>query len=73
VWNGRELVERLIASVQRQTLPASELIVVDNGSPMAPRCLPASAARADFHGRNAGFAAAVNRGIRESRAEGSPS
>ena len=32
VWNGRPLVERLIASLERQTRPASELIVVDNGS-----------------------------------------
>jgi GT2 family glycosyltransferase len=70
VWNGRELMDRLIASVQRQTRPASELIVVDNGShDGAPDLARQRGARVIAMGRNAGFAAAVNRGIRESRAE----
>jgi GT2 family glycosyltransferase len=70
VWNGRELMERLIVSVQRQTRPASELIVIDNGSTDgAPDLARQRGARVIAMGRNAGFAAAVNRGIRESRAE----
>ena len=32
VWNGRELLERLLASLEAQTEPAAELLVVDNGS-----------------------------------------
>jgi GT2 family glycosyltransferase len=70
VWNGRELVERLIASVDRQTRPASELIVIDNGSTDGvPELARHRGARVISMGRNAGFAAAANRGIRESRAE----
>jgi GT2 family glycosyltransferase len=70
VWNGRDLVERLIASVQLQTRPPSELIVIDNGSTDgAPELASQCGARVIAMGRNAGFAAAANRGIRESRAE----
>jgi GT2 family glycosyltransferase len=70
VWNGRELVERLIASLERQTQPASEFIVIDNGSTDgAPELARQHGARVIEMGCNAGFAAAANRGIRESRAE----
>jgi GT2 family glycosyltransferase len=70
VWNGRDLVGRLIATVQLQTQPASELIVIDNGSTDgAPELARQCGARVIAMGRNAGFAAAANRGIRESRAE----
>jgi GT2 family glycosyltransferase len=70
VWNGRELVERLMASLERQTRPASEILVIDNGSTDgAPELARQLGARVIGMGRNAGFAAAVNRGIRESRAE----
>jgi GT2 family glycosyltransferase len=70
VWNGRELLARLLASLAAQTLPASELLVVDNGShDGAPELARERGARIIPMGRNAGFAAAVNRGIREARGE----
>ncbi len=70
VWNGREHLERLIGSLERQTRPASELIVVDNGSTDgAPQFAQARGARVIPMGTNAGFAPAVNRGIRECRAQ----
>jgi len=70
VWNGRQLLERLLASLEAQTEPAAELLVVDNGSTDgAPELARARGARVIPMGRNAGFAAAVNRGIRESRGE----
>ena len=70
VWNGRELLERLLASLEAQTAPASEVLIVDNGSTDgAPELARNRGARVVAMGRNAGFAAAVNRGILESRAE----
>jgi GT2 family glycosyltransferase len=67
VWNGRELLERLLASLAAQTQPADEVIVVDNGSnDGAPDVARASGAHVISMGRNAGFAAAVNRGVTES-------
>ncbi len=69
VWNGRPLLEKLLASLARQTLRADELVVVDNGSTDgAPEAARAHGARVIGMGHNAGFAAAVNRGIRETRA-----
>jgi GT2 family glycosyltransferase len=70
VWNGRPLVERLIASLERQTQPASEILIIDNGSTDgAPELARQHGARVIKMGCNAGFAMAVNRGIRECRAE----
>jgi GT2 family glycosyltransferase len=70
VWNGRELLVRLLDSVDRQTRPVAELLVVDNGSTDgAPDLARSRGARVIAMGHNAGFAAAVNRGIRESGAE----
>lgn len=70
VWNGRELLERLLGSLEAQTEPAGELLVVDNGSEDgAPELARQRGARVISMGRNAGFAAAVNRGIRESSGE----
>ena len=70
VWNGRELLEKLLVTVARQTVPVAEVIVVDNGSTDgAPESAERWGARVIRMGRNAGFAAAVNRGVAESRAE----
>ncbi len=70
VWNGRDLLERLLATLEAQTRKADELIIVDNGSTDgAPDLARQRGARVISMGRNAGFAAAVNRGIRESRGE----
>ncbi len=68
VWNGRDLLARLLTTLEAQTCPAAELLVVDNGSTDgAPEGARARGARVIPMGRNAGFAAAVNRGIREAR------
>ncbi len=70
VWNGRELLARLLDTLDAQTHPAAELLVVDNGSTDgAPELARSRGARVIPMGRNAGFAPAVNRGIAESRGE----
>jgi len=70
VWNGRELLMRLLDSLDAQTQPIGELLVVDNGSADgAPEAARQRGARVIAMGRNAGFAAAVNRGIEESRGD----
>jgi GT2 family glycosyltransferase len=70
VWNGRALLERLLGTLEAQTLKPSEVLVIDNGSSDgAPELARSRGARVIAMGRNAGFAAAVNRGIRESTGE----
>jgi GT2 family glycosyltransferase len=70
VWNGRDCLARLLASLAAQTTRAAEVLVVDNGShDGAPELACRCGARVIPMGRNAGFAAAVNRGIREARGE----
>jgi len=70
VWNGRDVLARLLATLDAQTQPATELLVVDNGSTDgAPELARKHGARVITMGRNAGFAAAVNRGILESDSE----
>jgi GT2 family glycosyltransferase len=70
VWNGRELLARLLDTLEAQTEPASELLVVDNGSvDGAPELALGRGARVIRMGRNVGFSAAVNRGICESSGE----
>ena len=68
VWNRRELLERLMAALARQTCPPEEIVVVDNGSTDgAPEAAEKIGARTIRMGANAGFARAANRGIAEAR------
>jgi GT2 family glycosyltransferase len=68
VWNGRELLGRLLDSIETQTAPVAEVLVVDNGSSDgAPEAAARRGARVIPMGRNAGFAAAANRGIESAR------
>ena len=70
VWNGRDLLARLLDSLDKQTLRAQEILAVDNGSTDgAPELARARGARVIPMGRNAGFAPAVNRGIKEANHE----
>ena len=70
VWNGRELLARLLDSLDRQTQAVAEILVVDNGSTDdAPEMARSRGAHVIAMGHNAGFAAAVNRGIREAAGE----
>jgi GT2 family glycosyltransferase len=70
VWNGRELLERLFASLRRQTYPITEIVVVDNGSTDgAAEWAEQAGARVFRMGSNLGFARAVNRGIGESQGD----
>ncbi|MEO7145395.1 MAG: glycosyltransferase, partial [Bryobacteraceae bacterium] len=69
-WNRRELLARLLDNLRRQTRPPRETLVVDNGSTDdSADAAAAAGARVIPMGVNAGFARAVNRGIRESRTE----
>ena len=68
VWNGRALVELLIASLKAQTHPIAEILIVDNGSEDgAPEAAERLGARVIPMGTNAGFSRAVNRGIQEAK------
>ena len=70
VWNGQALLARLLDTLDAQTIRADEVIAVDNGSSDgAPELARERGARVIPMGRNAGFAAAVNRGIQEARSE----
>jgi GT2 family glycosyltransferase len=66
LWNGKDLLECLLDSLSRQTLAPAEILVVDNGSTDGgPELACNRGARVISMGHNAGFAAAVNRGIAE--------
>ena len=67
-WNRRELLRRLLESLKRQTQPADEVLVVDNGSEDGSAAMAAGeGARVIQMGWNSGFCRAVNRGIQEAR------
>jgi GT2 family glycosyltransferase len=67
VWNGRDVLSQLLDTLEKQTHPA-ELLIVDNGSEDgAPEMACKRGARVVSMGHNAGFSAAVNRGIHETR------
>jgi len=70
VWNGRVLLERLLASLCAQTFPIAEILIADNGSEDGgPEVAERLGARVLRMGSNAGFSRAVNRGIRECKTE----
>jgi GT2 family glycosyltransferase len=71
VHNGCELLRGLLKSIHCQTVEPLEVIAVDNGSTdNAPEIAAKMGARVIAMERNAGFAAAVNRGIQAARGEG---
>jgi len=70
VWNGRQLLMTLIDTIERQTQPVDEVLIIDNGSEDgAPEAAEQRGARVIRLGRNRGFALAVNRGVAECRTE----
>ncbi len=71
-WNGGDYLTRCLESLARQTLPPTEVIVVDNGSTdssheAAPSII--RGAKVIRLGWNHGFSYAVNRGIEEAGCE----
>jgi GT2 family glycosyltransferase len=70
VWNGRHLLMKLLDTLERQTAPMQEILVIDNGSTDgAPEAAEQRGARVIRLGRNFGFAHALNRGVSESHTE----
>jgi GT2 family glycosyltransferase len=68
VWNGRRWIAPLLATLRGQTLAPAQILVVDNGSTDgAAEEAARGGARVLAMGHNAGFAPAVNRGLREAR------
>lgn len=69
-WNGAPILAATLETLSRQTYPVGRVIVVDNGSTDNSATVAAKAgAQVISLGANLGFAAAVNRGIREATAE----
>jgi GT2 family glycosyltransferase len=65
-WNGRRWLERCLEGLSAQTTPASEVIIVDNGSTDGSTEMPTPDGlplRIIELGRNTGFAFAANRGL----------
>jgi len=70
VWNGRDLLVRLLATLRAQTYRPAEILAIDNGSSDgAAEFAEREGARVIRLGANLGFSKAVNRGIRENRTE----
>ena len=66
VWNGRELLLKLLDTIDQQTLKFDEILIVDNGSQDGgPEAAAHRGARVIRLSRNRGFAHAVNRGAEE--------
>ncbi len=72
-YNGSQFVERALASVYRQTLPAHEVIVVDDGSTPEERAFIANLASTGrftlLHKSNGGQGSARNAGVKAATAE----
>ncbi|MCC6342552.1 MAG: glycosyltransferase family 2 protein [Bryobacterales bacterium] len=69
-WNRRALLERILEDLRAQTLPPSEVIVVDNGSTDgSAEAAGKAGARVIRLEANRGFSHAVNRGITASAGE----
>jgi GT2 family glycosyltransferase len=67
-WNRRDLLERLLGNLARQSHPIQEIVVADNGSTDgSAEMASAAGAHVIQMGRNAGFSPAVNCGIRAAR------
>lgn len=67
VWNGLKYLKSLLESLRQQTRQADEVLVVDNGSADgAGEFAEQWGARVVRFAENQGFAAAVNRGVKES-------
>jgi GT2 family glycosyltransferase len=70
VHNRADLLERLLDSIARQTLPFAEIVVVDNASTdRAVELSRTRGCRVIGMGENAGFARAVNQGWKASATE----
>jgi GT2 family glycosyltransferase len=69
-WNGADRLEKVLKDLHQQTLPPSEIIVVDNGSTDgSPDTAANTGARVIRLNINQGFTTAVNRGVAESSSE----
>jgi GT2 family glycosyltransferase len=70
VWNGRDLLLRLLEKLRGQTYPITEVLAVDNGSEDgAADAAEQAGARVLRLGSNRGFASAVNQGVEACRTE----
>ena len=66
-WNGWRHLSACLAALARQTRPADEVIVVDNGSTDGSGDIAALAGAIVVHERRRGYGASYLRGFREAR------